>query len=268
MKYNIPSSVKYALVTGASSGIGLAYCQELARRKISLVIVSNQNHELKVLAKQLQEQFSIKVFSFFIDLTAENAAERVFDFCLQKKIQIDLLINNAGIFFFKEVIHCQEQKIETILQLHIMTLTRLSILFAKDMAKRKTGFIIQMSSLSAFMSFPGISLYAASKSYVRSFSRSLYYEMRAYNVGITVACPGAIDTSLYNLSKAKRKLALKLKILMPPQKLVKIILKKTFAKKQQVIPGFINVLFLSIIFIIPNFFIFFLMNFFSIFKKE
>lgn len=230
-----------ALVTGASSGIGLQYATQLARDYQSdLLLVSNQQKELDEVAKDLAERYKVKTVAHFADLSLNDAAENLYDWCKQEGHEVDVLINNAGVFFFNKYCETSMKRIELMLQLHVMTVAKMTRLFAADMCARRRGYILNMSSMSAWMAMPGIQTYNASKAFIYNFSKSLWYELKPYNVHITVMAPGAVDTGLFGLAPNLRKLAVNLTVSIPPEKLVKRALKKLFKGKQEDTPGFIN----------------------------
>ena len=230
-----------ALVTGASSGIGLQYATQLARNyQCDLLLVSNQQKELDEVAKDLAERYKVKTVAHFADLSLNDAAENLYDWCKQEGHGVDVLINNAGVFFFNKYCETSMKRIELMLQLHVMTVAKLTRLFAADMCARRRGYILNMSSMSAWMAMPGIQTYNASKAFIYNFSKSLWYELKPYNVHITVMAPGAVDTGLFGLAPNLRKLAVNLTVSIPPEKLVKRALKKLFKGKQEDTPGFIN----------------------------
>ena len=230
-----------ALVTGASSGIGLQYATQLARDyHCDLLLVSNQQVELDQVAADLASQFGVKTVAHFADLSLPDAAENLHTWCAENGYEVDVLINNAGVFFFNEYCHTSMQRIELMLQLHVMTVAKMTRLFAADMCARRHGYILNMSSMSAWMAMPGIQTYNASKAFIYNFSKSLWYELKPYNVHITVMAPGAVDTGLFGLAPNLRKLAVALTVSIPPEKLVKRALRKLFRGRKADTPGFIN----------------------------
>ena len=246
-----------ALVTGASSGIGLQYATQLARDyHCDLLLVSNQEKELNQVAADLAATYGVKTTPHFADLSLTDAAEQLHDWCVANGYVVDILVNNAGVFFFNQYCETSMKRIELMLQLHIMTVAKLTRLFAADMCqreltadqaatricgrKRMRGYILNMSSMSAWMAMPGIQTYNASKAFIYNFSKSLWYELKPQNVGITVMAPGAVDTGLFGLAPNLRKLAVNLTVSIPPEKLVKRALRDMFRGKQEDTPGFIN----------------------------
>ncbi len=229
-----------ALVTGASSGIGLEFARQLAAQGAKLFLVSIDHEDLEREAAKIVEEFGVTVETHCMDLARHEAADDLYQYCREKEMQIDILINNAGIFSLKEVTRTDPKKIDTMLQLHVGTVTRLSRLFAKDMCQRKQGYILNMSSLSCWTPYPGIALYTATKAYIRVFTRALAYELHDYGVKVTVVCPGGAATGLYGLPPHLLKLGVRLGVLMTPKRLVRKSLHALFRGKKQLIPGLFN----------------------------
>ncbi|WP_375495537.1 SDR family NAD(P)-dependent oxidoreductase [uncultured Nostoc sp.] len=186
-----------ALITGASSGIGKAFAQELAARKTNLVLVARSEDKLSQLAKQLQEQHKIQVEVIVKDLTEPNAAASVFDTTKAKELTIDLLINNAGFGCYGDFAEEDGEKQVKIVQLNILALVDLTHKFLPLMRQRRSGSIINVSSITAFQPIPYLSVYAASKAFILSFSEALWAENYQYGVRILVTCPGPIETNFF-----------------------------------------------------------------------
>ncbi|MDY0014832.1 MAG: SDR family NAD(P)-dependent oxidoreductase [Bacteroidales bacterium] len=247
------NSSPYALITGASSGIGYQFARELAKKKFNLIIVSNEDLKNQEVCLILVNEFNIKAIPFFIDLTRPESAETLFNFCIEQQLDVDILINNAGMFFFKEIPDTSPEMVSKILMLHIVTSTLLSTYFSNYMRQKKSGHILFISSITAWMSYPGISLYGATKGYLRQFARSLRYEMKDYHVNISVVCPSAIDTNLYNLSEKQRSLALRTGVMMCSQALAKKSLSAMFKKRFLYIPGFLAKISVCFVLFVPPF---------------
>ncbi len=246
-----------ALVTGGSSGIGLQYATALARDyHTDLLLVSNQKEEQIEVAKQLAETYRVHATPLYADLSRQDAAEQLHQYCLDNHIKVDILINNAGVFFFNPLVETQMPRFERMLMLHVVTVAKLTRLFAEDMVKReltdeekketvlgrprKKGYILNMSSMSAWMAYPGIQTYNSTKAFIYNFSKSVWYELYPQGVNITVMTPGAVDTALFGLAPNLRKLAVNLTVSIPPEKLVVRALKRMFRGKKAGMPGVIN----------------------------
>ena len=245
-----------ALVTGASSGIGLQYATQLARDyHTDLLLVSNQEKELNQVAKDLAAQYNVKTIAKYADLSKPDSAEELFAYCKENKLDVDILINNAGVFFFNPYCDTDMKRIELMLNLHVVTVAKLTRLFGEEMAKREKptsderplkhrkrqkGYILNMSSMSAWMAMPGIQTYNATKAFIYNFSKSVWYELKPKGVYVTVMAPGAVDTALFGLAPNLRKLAVALTVSIRPEKLVQKALRKLFRGKKASTPGFIN----------------------------
>lgn len=229
-----------ALITGASSGIGLEFSRRLAELGHDLVMVSNQDEELKKYASEIAEKFGVKTTTLSIDLTQKDAALTVKNFLIENKTDVDVLINNAGIFSFNPVLDTPIGKISCFLELHNRAVTELCYHIGTMMRERKSGYILNMSSMSCWMPMPGIAMYSATKAYIRAFSRALNYELRDYGVSVTTACPGGIATDLFGLPDNLKRLAVNLGVLYTPEKFTRKAIGKMFRKKKQYINGFIN----------------------------
>ena len=251
----------YALVTGASSGIGKAYATILARDyQHDLLLVSNQELELKAVAKELSEQYGVKALPLYKNLADQNAAEELHRWCEENGVEVDILINNAGMFFWQPLVDLPPQKILTMLNLHMTTLAMLCRFFGEDMCRRRKGWILNMSSMTAWITIPGIQCYNSTKAFVYSFSKSLWYEMKPKGVVVTALTPGAIDTPLYGLDDKIRRRLVFFGISYTPERFAKIALKRMFQGKKQAMPGWINHLAVPIIKHLPDWAIFFAMK--------
>lgn len=191
-------NVKTALVTGASDGIGLEFCRVLAGSGYQVVLVARREDKLEQLASELQEQFGTGGIVIPADLSIPGAAHKLFQTVDSRGLQIDFLVNNAGLLcngFFTEL-ELGDQ--ERMMMLNMVTLTNLTHLFANDMVRRGSGHILNVASTAAWMPIPNQNVYAASKAYVLSFSQALADELRVAHPGVSVCalCPGYTETKM------------------------------------------------------------------------
>ena len=244
--------VPLALVTGGSSGMGLIYAKRLAEAGCDLLLVSNQKEELEKVADDIQRQHGVNAIAHYQDLSLDTAADELLDFCKEQSLEVDILINNAGMFFFEELHPENEAKALKMLQLHVYTPTRLCVLIGEEMKQRGFGYILNVSSMAAKLPCPGISIYSATKAYLKSFSKSLYFEMRPYGVGVTTVCPGAIATPLYKLKPSLLKTGVRIGLIGTPEWLVRRALRGLFRKRRVVKPGAMNYYLPPLIAILPK----------------
>ncbi len=242
----------WALVTGGSSGMGLEYARQLAEIGCNLLLVSNQEAELQQAAVELKKGRDIQVVPHYQNLATETAADELLAYCQSEGLQVDILINNAGMFFFEELTTQNEAKALTMMRLHVLTPTRLCVVFGEAMKQRGYGYLINMSSMAATLPCPGITIYSATKAYLKSFGKSLYFEMRPYGVGVTTVCPAAIATPLYKLKPSLLKFGVKIGVIGTPQWLVRKALKGMMKQKRVVKPGFMNLYLPPLIALLPH----------------
>ena len=224
----------YALVTGACSGIGYQFARALAARHYCLVMVSNRDKEIHEAATRVAGDYGVDTRPLCLDLARPTAARELLDFC--DGLDVEVLINNAGVFSFADVSPRTPPFLELILGLHVETLSKLTVLFGERMKQRGGGYILNSSSLAGYFAFPGISLYAATKGYVRLFSESLWYEYRPHHVTVMALCPGAVATDLYGLPTFYQNLGVRLGIICRPEKMVDKALNRLFKGRRVYIP--------------------------------
>ncbi|MBN1629237.1 MAG: SDR family NAD(P)-dependent oxidoreductase, partial [Thermoleophilia bacterium] len=206
----------YSLVTGACSGIGLAIARELARRGHWLIMVSNRDTELVAAARELEAEYQVDAQTIQMDLAHPEAARVLYDEVICRGLEVDILVSNAGIFFFGDVIDTEPDRIQTMMQLHVVTPSLLAQYFGRDMAARRRGRIAFVSSISGWREFPGIAYYSSSKRFLRGFASALREELREHGVSVTCVAPGAVATSLYDGTGIPVPLAVKYGIMKDP----------------------------------------------------
>lgn len=263
----------FALVTGASSGIGLRYATILARDYgYSVLLVSNQEKELHDAAEHIAQTYQVQTRTLCLNLATTDAAEQVYAFCQTEQIDVEVLINNAGMLIFNPLCQTPTEKIETIILLHTLTMTKLCQLFGAKMLERlpehgHRGYILNMSSMSAWMAMPGIQCYNATKSYVLNFSKSLWYEMHHAGVHVLALTPGSTDTGLLPFTPKFGKFLRTMGITMSPERLVTRGLHVLFhSSRKRCMPGAWNYLIVPIINHLPDWLVFWAMTFFPMFQ--
>ena len=231
-----------ALITGGSSGMGLEYARQLARKGCLLILVSNQQDQLDKAAAELKENYpSIPdVVTVWSDLARAEAANELHRLCDQKGLKPDILVCNAGMFFFKELEAGDIAKVSKMLTLHVETNTRLCLLFGEDMKRRHSGRIIIMASMVARLPVPGITIYSATKAYLMSFGKSLWFEMKPYGVSVTTVCPAAVATPLYRMKPSLMRLGVNFRVIHTPEWLVKRALRASGHSRRIVRPSLMN----------------------------
>lgn len=242
---------QFAIVTGASSGIGAEYARQLAERGYNIVVVSERDEENCRVANNLAARYGIEALPLCVDLTTAVAAERVFAFAEQLDGEVEILVNNAGMLLFSTLEHTAEERIDKIIALHCTTPTKLCRLFGGRMAQRGRGHILIMSSLTAWTPYPTISHYAATKAYLKSFAQSLWYEMRERGVSVTTVYPSAVDTPFYRLDDKMRRRLLRCGMMLSAEDVARKALRAMFRRRRECLPGFLTKVEAAICAILP-----------------
>src|SRR4051812_46462035 len=185
---------KTALVTGASSGLGLEFSRLLARDGYNLVIVARDRQKLQQVADELQGQYKIQARVLVKDLSAASAGQEIYDELRGDSVAVDVLINNAGYALYGPFIETDLPTEVQMIGTNVTTLTILSKLFARDMVKRRRGRILNVASTAAFAPGPLMAVYYATKAYVLSLSEALANELQGTGVTVTALCPGPVET--------------------------------------------------------------------------
>ena len=198
MKENLKG--KTALVTGASSGLGMDFARQLAERGCNLVLVARREERLRELQADISSRYGVSVEYVTMDLAHPDAPQRLYTQLTKAGRTIDILINNAGQGLFGEFSVVPWESTQQMLKVDIVALTHLTHLFLTGMLERKYGYIMLLSSIGAFQPTPTYAVYSAAKSYVLSFGEALHYELRDTGVHCTVLCPGVTRTEFLQVA--------------------------------------------------------------------
>ena len=195
-----------ALITGASAGIGRECARQLANRARMLVLVARREERLNELRDELRNrnpQLNIHVRD--VDLCDKSQIDELVRWLEQNKIEIDFLINNAGLGDVGPFATSPPQRNDEMLQVNIVALTKLTRALLPQMISRKRGAILNVSSSAGFLPIPEFNVYAATKAYVTSFSESLRAEVRGKGITVTTLCPGPVPTEFRESAAPRRK---------------------------------------------------------------
>jgi uncharacterized protein len=184
-----------ALITGASSGIGLELAKLFARESHDLALVARSHEKLKLIAEDLQQTYGVQVKYYAKDLSISSTPEEIFEALQSEGGNIDVLVNNAGFGWRGEFAQMELSDIMGMIQVNITSLTHLTRLFLPGMVSRKRGKILQVASTAAFQPGPMMAIYYASKAYVLSFSEALSEELNGTGITVTAFCPGPTATN-------------------------------------------------------------------------
>ncbi|MBC8153660.1 MAG: SDR family oxidoreductase [Bacteroidetes bacterium] len=231
----------YALITGASKGIGKAIATELARRQFNVLLLARSGDQLRQLADELRQTYGVQADYLAVDLSAGDAAQRVFDWCQTRNYVVQTLVNNAGYGLSGPFETYSIAEHENMMAVNMTALMQLCRLFLPILRQQPKAYILNVASSAAYQAVPGLSLYAATKAFVLTFSRGLHQELRKTSVSVTAVSPGSTDTEFAARARVGEK-ALKAaeKINMTPGAVAKIAVDSMLAGKIEVITGVVN----------------------------
>ena len=243
----------HALITGAASGMGRIYACELARRGYNLIIVDINANGLEETAQIVKSETpETRILILQQDLSASDAADKVFAATEEAGCEVEVLINNAGIMYCQGIAETSERALKLIMMVHMNTPLMLCRKYVTGMKERGCGYILNISSLAAWMIWPGIGMYGTTKRFVKDYSRELRIECQKTGVSVTNAYIGAVDTPLVPLKDSLRRLARALAVMIRPEKAVQKALNATFRRRKGTMPGLLNKIFLPFIIMMPD----------------
>jgi uncharacterized protein len=243
----------YTLITGASDGFGKALAIECASRKMNLALVALPGPELFHLACFIRRNFFVDVKIFEKDLTQESSCYDLLHEIRDEKIDVNILINNAGIGntgFFTDM---SPEFFKKQIQLNVMATALVTSLFIPELKKNGPSHILNVGSLCSFFDMPKKQVYGGTKSFVYFFSRSLRLELEPDNIEVSVVCPGGMNTNIQVSFMNKTGTYLSRMSVMNPEEVAKQVIGKMLAGKRLIIPGKLNKFFLLLDKILPGF---------------
>jgi uncharacterized protein len=191
---------KTALVTGASSGLGVEFSRQLAACGCHLILVARREEALATLKQELEAQHGVRVDLMPMDLAAAGAPERLYAQVEAASLSVAVLVNNAGLGLYGAFTEIPWEREKMMLELDIVTVAHLTRLFAPAMVRRKFGRVLNIASTGAFQPTPTYAAYAAAKSFVLSYSEAVNVELHGTGVTCTALCPGVTRTEFFQVS--------------------------------------------------------------------
>lgn len=191
---------KWALVTGASAGIGVALAEELAAGGTHLVLTARRLDKLQQVASDLRNKHGVQTQVFAADLAKREAPPEIFAFTKKKGLSIDLLINNAGFGQYGEAPQVETQRLLDMVEVNCTAMVHLTRLFLPEMVARRRGDILILASTAAFQAVPYISTYAATKAFDLYFAEGLAEEMKPHGIRVCALCPGSTESEFHSVA--------------------------------------------------------------------
>ncbi len=231
----------YALVTGASKGIGKAIALELAKYSYDILLTARSADLLKAAADEIKEKYPVKVAFLALDLSLSKSPQNLHNWCIEHNYDVEVLVNNAGFGLSGPFDSVKPEENASMLQLNVIVPTLLCQLFVPLLKNKKQAYILNIISSAAYQAVPLLSIYSASKAYLLNFTRALHHELKKTNISVTAVSPGPTDTDWIHTARVTGK-ALKVagKVHMQPSEVARIAVKAMFRKKIEVIVGMMN----------------------------
>lgn len=254
----------YALVTGTASGMGRIYSLQLAQRGYNIIMVDINAAGLQETERMVKAEIeasteipsdlkgAFRMIPIVQDLSVSDAADKIFAATEAAGCVVEVLVNNAGVMYCQGIAETSERMLNIIMMVHMYTPLMLCRKYVIGMKERRCGYILNISSLAAWMIWPGIGMYGHTKRFVRNYSRELRIECQKTGVSVTNAYFGAVDTPLIPLKDSLRKLARALAVMIRPETAVRRALGATFRRRKGTMPGLLNKIFLPFILIMPD----------------
>lgn len=240
MSNTVSHGTRSALITGATGGIGLDLAECFARDRHNLVLVARRAAELEAVAARLAQHYAISVQTIVADLSEARAADQVVADLARRDLQIDALVNNAGFAQYGAFVATDAEQELRMMQLNMVTLTRLTKLLLPAMIERRRGAILNVASTAAFMPGPLMAVYYATKAYVLSLSEALHEELRGTGVTVTALCPGPTRTGFQTRAQMQDSKLVRGRDIMDSQTVARLAYAGLRRGKALVIPGRMN----------------------------
>ena len=233
--------MSYALITGASKGIGKAISEALAKRKVNLLLSARSEQLLKTSAENLKAKFGIDVQYFPADLSLPDSASALAAWCKKNNFPVNILVNNAGYGLWGDFMELTLEEQLSMLHINTANIITLTYLLLPELIKNKPSYILNIASTTAYQAIPRFAVYSASKSFIVSFSRALNRELKKSGVSVTCLSPGTTDSGFIDRARMKAMEEIAAKFSMPAETVAEFGVKAMFARKKEAVPGFSNV---------------------------
>jgi len=230
----------FALITGASGGIGLCLAEELAKRKINLLLAARSEDKLTAAAIHLKNKYKIEVFTLAIDLSEAHAENKVVTWIETHQWQVNILINNAGYGLWGRVEDIKTSALNNMMQLNMNALVNLCHIMIPILRKQPQAYILNVASTAAYQAVPTLSVYSATKAFVVQFSRGLRWELKNSSICVSCLSPGATSTGFIDRAGMQAMREKAEKFSMKAEVVASIAIEAMFKRKAEIIPGFVN----------------------------
>jgi short-subunit dehydrogenase len=242
----------YALITGATKGIGKAIAHELAKKKYNLLLVARSEDLLKSNCKEFSDHHGINCSYLPLDLSANDAADKVFEWIQKNNFDVKVLVNNAGYGLWGAFEKSDLTEQLNMMQLNMQTMTSLTYKMLPILHKHSQAFILNVASTAAYQAVPTLAVYAGCKSYVVLFTRGLRAELKNSNISVTCLSPGTTDTNFMDRARMDLLKERAAKFSMKVEDVARIAVTGMLSGKSEIIPGFVNWISVNLTYLVPK----------------
>lgn len=241
-----------ALITGASSGIGLELAREFARHGHDLVLVARRAERLEEIATSLRSEHGVEVCVLAFDLSVLENGRALHGVLAERGIQVDYLINNAGFGSYGPFVDGDSDRQQEMIALNIAALTQLTRLFVPAMVARRSGCVLNVASTAAFQPGPMMAVYFATKAYVLHFSEAIANELKDTGVSVTALCPGSTESEFASSANAERSLIFTMRTLPSSAAVARYGYRAVHKQKRVAVHGALNRLLVQLVRFTPR----------------
>lgn len=229
----------WALVTGASSGLGREFALQLAAMGMHLVVAARRVERLEQLAAEVRERYGCEVLTVGVDLATEAGVQDLVAAVASHRVEPLVLVNNAGAGYHGDFLALDSNRERAMIELDVIALAALTRVYAGQMVARGCGYILQVASIAAYQGVPGYALYAAAKAFVRNYGEAVRGELRGTGVSVTVLSPGVTATEFQEVAGEGQSFFPRV-TMMPGDRVVRCGLQAMLRRRMSVVPGILN----------------------------
>ncbi|MFN6946199.1 MAG: SDR family NAD(P)-dependent oxidoreductase [Cytophagaceae bacterium] len=234
--------MKYTLITGASRGIGEAMARYCATKKMNIILVARSGERLENLALELAEQYSVDVKSFVADLTESGKIADLYNWCKALDYEVNILINNAGVGSYGQFENLPMEEQMKLIDLNISATVQLTYQFMPMLKEQTKAHILNVASTACYQAIPYMSVYAATQSFLQSFSLGIRTELKNYNIYASCLCPGPTATDFFDRAGLAGLPVNSKEVKMSPEEVAETAIEGMLDNVAEIVPGTSNAL--------------------------
>lgn len=234
--------MRYTLITGASKGIGEAMANYCASKKMNIILVARSEERLKIVAEKIIQQHEVDVQIFPADLTVENSIKDLYNWCKARDLEVNILINNAGIGIYGRFDELPLDEQMKVLNLNVLATLNMTYTFLPMLKEQPKAHILNVASTACYQPIPFMSMYAATQSFLQSFTLAIRQELKGFNIRVTCSCPGPTATDFFESAGLTSLVVNSKEVKMAPEEVAENSIEGMIDNKAEIVPGTSNFL--------------------------